>query len=101
MGRWQEELTSYGDYTTYPSNSWDDGLSLFRMPNITTTSDLFGNHSAVPPVHKTYEDFLAVAQPYIDQTRASGGAFIIFDHHLGNDDDSLGNINYASGGVTA
>ncbi len=99
--QWSEEEYSYGDFTTYPKNSWDDGLSLFRIPVKTVSRNLFGNHSASPPVHYTYEEFVEAAQPHINQMRNSGGAFLLYSHHLGNDDDSLGDINYSAGGVSA
>ena len=97
---WSEELYSYGDFTTRPSNSWDDGISLFRVPVMVSSASLFGDHSATPPVHKTHEEFLAIAQPWINSVRSRGGVFALYDHHLGDDDDSLGDINYGSGGVS-
>jgi hypothetical protein len=97
---WSVEENSYGDFTEFPANSWDGGISLFRVPTAVSSAGLFGDHSASPPVHFSYEEFLAVAQPRIDAMRESGGIFVLFDHHLGDDDDSLGDINYGSGGVT-
>jgi len=99
--QWAEEANSYGDFSTLPRNGWDEGISLFRVPTTASSGLLFGDHSADPPQHKTYAEFLAAAQPWIDQIRTVGGVFVCFDHHLGNDDDSYGDIDYSSGGVTA
>lgn len=98
--RWDYSPNSYGDYETYPANSWEEGISLFRIPLAVSSTWLFGDHSADPPVHKSYEEFSAAAQPWVDYIRESGGMYILFDHHLGNDNDSFGDSNYASGGIT-
>lgn len=91
---------SYGEFTTPARNSWDGGISLFRVPLTHYSAIFFGNHSAVPPVHFSYEEFQAATQPYIDQAIANGGMFVIYSHHFGDDDDSYGDINYSSAGVT-
>lgn len=92
----------YGNYefTAPARNSWDDGISLFRIPLMHYGATFFGNHSADPPEHFTYEEFLAATQPYIDQAVADGGMFVIYAHHFGDDDETFGNINYGSGGIT-
>ena len=99
-GRWDEETNSYGDFTQPARNGWDEGISLYRVPIAIDDKGLFGDHSADPPVHYTYEQFLAAAMPKIDEMRQSGGIMVVFTHHLGDDDDSYGDINYHSGGVT-
>lgn len=99
-GLWDYSSNSYGDFTTMASNSWDGGISLYRIPLANADTWIFGNHSAVPPVHRTYESFLSIAQPIMDQFRASKGICVVYTHHLGDDDDSMGNINYGSGGMT-
>ncbi len=99
-GIWDPSGYSYGDFTFMSSNSWDGGISLYRISTADTDSHFFGNHSATPPVHKSYESFLAIAQPVIDDFRASEGICIIYTHHLGDDNDTYGNINYGSGGIT-
>lgn len=100
-GYWDYSSNSNGEFTTPARNSWDGGISLYRIPLAPITeTQLFGNHSATPPVHKTYAEFLAMAQPMMDAFRASGGILVMYTHHLGDDDDSLGNINYGSGGIT-
>ena len=91
---------SDGDFTTPPRNGWEEGISLFRVPVAGYTNDFFGNHSAVPPQHFSYSEFLAATMPIIDEARAKGGIFALFTHHLGDDDDSMGDINYGSGGMT-
>lgn len=99
-GKWAYSTNSYGDFTTVARNSWDGGISLYRLPIGMDTMTLFGDHSANPPVYKTYEQFLAVAQPLMDQFRAGGGIFALYAHHLGDYDDSYGNTTYGSGGLT-
>jgi len=91
---------SYGEFTTPARNSWDGGISLFRVPLTHYSLIFFGNHSADPPVHFTHEEFVAATQPYIDQAVIDGGMFIIYAHHFGDDDDSYGDINYHAAGVT-
>lgn len=100
-GGWTStNLYSYGEFPEYAHNSWEGGISLFRVPTRTSDTGLFGDHSAVPPVHFTYEQFYAAAQPRIEDIRNKGGMFVIYTHHLGNDDDSYGDINHFSGGIT-
>ncbi len=99
-GKWDPSGYSYGDFTFMSSNSWDGGISLYRIPTADTDSHFFGNHSATPPNHNSYASFLAIAQPVIDDFRANEGICIIYTHHLGNDNDTYGDINYASGGIT-
>ncbi len=99
-GKWDYVMTSTGDFTVVARNSWDEGISLYRVPISTTANDYFGNHSADPPVHKTYAEFLAVAQSWVNNFKSSGGMMILYAHHTGDDDDSLGDINYGTGGVT-
>lgn len=99
-GLWDYVNNSNGDFTTFAHNSWDGGISMYRIPLANSETHFFGNHSATPPVHKTYEQFVAAAQPVIDSFKASGGIMVMYSHHLGDDNDSLGNINYGSGGVT-
>lgn len=71
------------------------------MPAAFTSTVLFGDHSAEVPVHFSYEEFLEAAQMRINWFRASGGIFTLYTHHLGNDNDTYGDINYSgSGGVT-
>lgn len=99
-GLWDYNSNSYGDFTTMARNSWDGGISLYRIPLANSDTWIFGNHSAVPPVHRTYESFLSIAQPIMEQFRASKGICVVYTHHFGDDDDSMGNINYGSGGMT-
>lgn len=99
-GLWDYVTNSYGDFTFMASNSWDGGISLYRLPLANSDGWIFGNHSAVPPVHRTYESFLSIAQPIMDQFKASKGICVVYTHHLGDDNDSYGNINYGSGGMT-
>ena len=99
-GLWDYVSNSNGEFTTFARNSWDGGVSMYRIPLADTETRFFGNHSAVPPVHKTYAEFLAAAQPFIDSFKVSGGIMVMYSHHLGDDNDTLGNINYGSGGVT-
>lgn len=91
---------SNGDFADPARNSWDGGISLFRVPVAHYTHVFFGNHCADPPVHFSYEEFVAAALPYINASRANGGIFALYSHHFGDDDDSLGDINYGSGGLT-
>lgn len=83
-------------------NSWDGGISLYRISLADNDGHWFGNHSSVPPVHLTYEQFVTIAQPVINQYKASGGIMVMYSHHLGDDNDSYGDINYGlnSGGTT-
>ena len=100
-GGWtMPEEYSYGEFTFQSYNSWDGGISLFRVPTRISDAGLFGDHSATPPVHYTYEQFLEIAQPRIDDLRQRGGIFVLYTHHLGDDDDTYGDINYGSGGIT-
>lgn len=98
--RWGYSSDSYGDFTTMARNSWDGGMSLYRMPTVETDAYLFGDHSADPPVHLDYDTFRARADQSIAPFKQSGGICIVYTHHLGDDDDSLGDINYGSGGMT-
>lgn len=93
---------SYGneEYDEPARNAWDEGISLFRIPLTAYAETFFGNHSADPPVHFTYEQFAAAAQPYIDQAIVQGGMFVIYAHHFGDYDTTWGNYTYGSGGVT-
>ncbi len=91
---------SYGDFTVPARNSWEGGISLFRVPVAHYTTVFFGDHSADPPVHFTYEEFVTATQPYIDQAVADGGMFVIYSHHFGDDDDAYGDINYHSAGMS-
>ncbi len=100
-GKWDYVNNSNGDFNVAARNSWDGGISLYRVPIATTDKDFFGDHSANPPVHKTYAEFLEVGQRIIDQYyKTSGGIMVLYGHHTGDDDDSLGDINYGSGGIT-
>lgn len=94
-------IYSYYEFTAPARNSWDGGISLFRVPLTQYSAVFFGNHSADPPVHFTYPEFVAATQPYIDRAIVDGGMFVIYAHHYGDDDDSFGDINYGSGGLTA
>ena len=100
--RWNPAHDSNGDLVDYSRNGWDEGISLFRIPVAQTATALWGDHSAVPPVHFSYQQFLAAAQPIIDQFRISGGICVVYTHHLGDDDFSHGAIVYGvgSGGIT-
>lgn len=102
----------YGDNTSYlgfsnedfdvpARNAWNGGISLFRIPLAAYTGSLVGNHSADPPVHFTYEEFVAATQPLIDQAVVDGGMFVLYAHHYGDDDDTFGTFHYGSGGLTA
>lgn len=99
-GLWDYVNNSYGDFNFMASNSWNGGISLYRIPLANTDSYFFGNHSAVPPVHKTYEAFRTAAQATMNEFRASEGICVVYTHHLGDDNDTYGNINYGSGGIT-
>lgn len=101
-GRWDYLSDSNGEFTTMARNSWDGGISLYRISLADNDGHWFGNHSAVPPVHLTYEQFAAIAQPVINLYRASGGILVMYSHHLGDDNNSYGDINYGlnSGGTT-
>ncbi|MBU8869997.1 MAG: T9SS type A sorting domain-containing protein [Gemmatimonadales bacterium] len=99
-GRWNYSINSYCDFNVQARNSWDGGISLFRVPTHTDSAAYFGNHSADPPVHKSYEEFYAVAQPIMETFQASGGMLVLYTHHFGDDDHTFGNYNYGSGGVT-
>ena len=100
-GGWTDtNLYSYGDFPLLARNGWDEGISLFRVPLRTSDYGLFGDHSADPPVHFTYEQFEAWALPRIDDIRQKHGMFVLYTHHLGNDDDSYGDSSFSSGGMT-
>ncbi len=99
-GLWDYVSNSNGEFTTMAKNSWDGGISMYRIPLADTETRFFGDHSANPPVHNTHEQFVAAAMPFINSFKASGGIMVMYSHHLGDDNDSLGNINYGSGGVT-
>lgn len=93
-------LFSGGDFTVPARNSWDGGISLFRVPIAHYATYFFGDHSATPPVFYTHEQFVAAAQPLIDQAKEQGGIFAIYAHHFGDTDDTWGDINYGSSGMT-
>jgi hypothetical protein len=96
------DMNSFGDFDFPSKNGWDEGISLFRMNTGAQDLALFGDHSGNPSVHYTYEQFTAIAQARINHHKTKGGIFVLFTHHLGNDDDSYGDINYdGGGGVTA
>lgn len=99
-GLWDYVANSNGEFTTFAANSWDGGISLYRIPLADTETRFFGNHSANPPVHKTREQFIEAAMPFINSFRQSGGIMVMYSHHLGDDNNSMGDINYGSGGVT-
>lgn len=99
-GRWDFLSNSNGEFTNMAPNSWDGGIALYRLSLADNDGHFFGNHSASPPVHNTYEQFAAIAQPIINAYKASGGIMVMYTHHLGDDNDSYGDINYGSGGMT-
>jgi hypothetical protein len=99
-GRYSYASDSYDDFQVQARNSWDAGISLYRVPLGASTVMLFGDHSAVPPVHYNYAQFLAAVTPLLEQARAAGGIFTFYTHHFGDDDDTYGNFNYGSGGLT-
>jgi len=97
-GPWAPGFT---DYTTPPANSWDGGISFFRVPIAFDSSDVFGDHSADPPVHFTRQEFEAATLPIIEEMRESGGIMAITAHHYGDDDSCHSNEwGYGSGGMT-
>lgn len=78
-GNWNAtDLFSNGEFPLYARNGWNEGISLFRVPIRTSDYGLFGDHSADPPVHYTYEEFLAFALPRIQDIRQKGGMFVIY-----------------------
>jgi hypothetical protein len=97
-GRYDYLTNSCGDFNVQARNGWNSGISLYRIPVMSDDAGFFGDHSASPPVHKTYEQFLAAAQPFMNTMRTTGGIFVLFTHHLGDD---VGVNHYGSGGVTA
>ncbi len=97
-GRYDYLTNSCGDFNVQARNGWDTGISLYRVPVMRDDKGFFGDHSASPPVHYTYDQFLASAQPLITSMRAAGGIFVLFTHHLGDD---AGVNHYGVGGVTA
>ncbi|MDX2473231.1 MAG: T9SS type A sorting domain-containing protein [Candidatus Krumholzibacteria bacterium] len=99
-GKWDYENNSAGEFTTMAKNSWDDGISLYRIPIANSAAYLFGDHSASPPVHGDYESFRTIAERVITPFQETGGICVIYTHHLGDDDDTYGDINYGSGGMT-
>lgn len=99
-GRYAYAEDSYGDFQVQARNSWDEGISLYRVPLGAATTVLFGDHSAVPPVHYSYAQFVAAVTPLLEQAQANGGIFTLYDHHFGNDDDTYGDITYDGGGLT-
>jgi len=106
LGARQAENSSFltysnGDFTVPARNSWSGGISLFRVPLAHYCSIFFGDHSAIPPVHFSYEEFRAATLPYVLDARERGGIFALYAHHCGDDDDSMGDLNYGSGGITA
>ena len=91
---------SDGEFTEYPCNGWEGGISLFRIPVAAYTAELFGDHSADPPVHFTREEFEVAVAPVIDQAQIDGGILTVYAHHFGDDDDTYGDVNYGAGGIT-
>ena len=90
----------YSDYLTGSRNSWEEGISLFRIPIACNAADLFGDHSANPSVYHDYETFFAAAMPFITQARETGGIFALYTHHYGDDADCHGTgWGYGAGGV--
>jgi len=91
----------YSDYTTLAENSWDDGISFYRVPIAFSASEVFGDHSAIPPVHFTQEEFIEATMPYIQEMQESGGILAITAHHYGDDDTCHSTTwGYGSGGMT-
>lgn len=89
-----------GDFDAPARNSWDGGISLYRVPLADYVGNLVGDHSANPPVFYTHEQFVAATQPLIDQAVADGGIFALYAHHFGDTDDTWGDINYGASGLT-
>jgi hypothetical protein len=89
-----------GDFDVPARNSWDGGISLYRVPLADYVGNLVGDHSADPPVFYTHEQFVAATQPLIDQAIADGGIFALYAHHFGDTDDTWGDINYGASGLT-
>jgi len=90
----------YSDFTTLPVNTWDGGISLFRVPVAASTAELFGDHCADPPVHFTPAQTEAAFMPLITQARADGGILSLYTHHYGDDNYEHGTYYYNAGGMT-
>jgi FlgD Ig-like domain len=89
------------DFSTLPSNSWNGGISFFRVPLGMHPHHVFGNHSADPPVHFTHAQFVEAAMPIIEQFRATGGIMTMMAHHYGDDDTCHSTYwGYGLGGMT-
>jgi len=99
-GKYSYAEYSYRDFDRVARNGWDEGISLFRLPTTASDRSLFGDHGADPPRHFSYAEFVAATQAHIDYHKLHGGVFVLTTHHLGDDDDSYGDINYGSGGVS-
>jgi len=91
---------SDGEFTEYPCNCWEEGISLFRIPLAAYARELFGDHSADPPVHFTRAEFEVAVAPIINQAQIDGGILTVYAHHFGDDDDTYGDVNYGAGGIT-
>jgi len=89
-----------GDYSVPPENSWDEGISLYRVPIACYTQDIVGDHSAETPEYFSHELFLERMTWRVEEAVENGGMLIVYTHHLGDNDDSYGNVNYGSGGLT-
>lgn len=90
----------YSDFTTQPVNTWDGGISLFRVPVAASTAELFGNHCADPPEHFTPAQIEAAFLPVVQQAREDGGILALYTHHYGDDNTEYGTYYYNSGGMT-
>lgn len=88
-----------------PLNSWDGGLSLYRMPTLTTTATLWGDHwdqDGHEPQHfctttfRAKFDSVLAANQVIDDHKM----FCLYTHDFGADDDTYCDCNWHHGGLT-
>ncbi|MBT3317826.1 T9SS type A sorting domain-containing protein [bacterium] len=73
---------------------------MYRVPIACYTQDIVGDHSAETPEFFSHEVFLENMTWRVEQAVENGGMLIVYTHHLGDTDDTYGNVNYGSGGLT-
>jgi len=99
-GWWQST-----NFTVHPLNSWDGGMSLYRMSTLTVTAILWGDHwdqDGHVPQHFSVETFRAKFDSVLaaNDIIEDGKMFCLYTHDFGADDDRYCDRNYHRGGLT-
>jgi hypothetical protein len=93
------------DFEVPPQNSWEEGISLYRVPLMTTTATLWGDHwnqGGDVAQHFSEETFRAKFDSVlaVNQVIEDGKIFCLYAHDFGADDDRYCDRDWHTGGLT-